>query len=352
MHPFLLLLGVPPRTAQARPPIRLVLEHRIDEATGVSFGSINRLELGPDGGVVAVDGANNVIYRFTPQGKLRDSLGRKGQGPGEFQVAAGLGVGPAGEVALADLRSRRLTIWEADGRLRGSTQFNAMPVDLLWRGAEPVIGVMHFADTVMIRFGSARLGENTPSAELGAFPDPRISEYAKAVSCGICRHALTPAGRLLVAAPDTFYRVSELDATGKTARVWRRTDVGAGLRTPEELAALRNRLAAGPGGGRPLPRMESRFRPPDDDALRYRPRFQGIGIDAAGRLLALVSNAGRPAPVLDVFAADGKLLGSLVPDLPLSAMVVRGSRIAALSETADGVQLILVYRIEESRSSY
>jgi hypothetical protein len=340
---LLLLLAV----TQARPPIRLVLEHQIDDSSGPSLGAIERFELTADGGVVAVDGANGVIYRFTPAGKLRDSLGHKGQGPGEFLVAAGLGVGPAGEVALVDIRTRRFTIWEPDGKLRGSTPLAGFPVDLVWRGAEPLVATVHFADTVMISFGPARLGESKPGPATATFPDPPIAQYATAVSCGSCRHTLSPAGNLLVAAPDTFYRVSELDAAGKSLRTWRRVNVGAGLRTKEELAALRKRLMAGPGGGRPLPGMETRFRAPDDAALRFRSRFQGIGMDDKGRLLALVSNAGSSNPVIDVFSGEGRFLGTIEADRSLQAMVVRGNRLAALGETSDGTPALLVYRIEE-----
>ncbi len=347
MRAILLCLAATSVAAQTRPPIRLVLEHTIDESTGVSFGTIQPLELGPDGGIVAVDGSNGVIYRFTAAGRLRDSLGHRGQGPGEFQIASGLGVGPAGEVAITDLRSRRLTFWEPDGKLRGSTQLNAMPVGLLWRRPEPIMGLVFFGDTVMIRFGAARLGQGGIGPEVAAFPDPRIAEYSSALSCGTCPRTLSPAGNLLVAAPDTFYRVTELAASGKVLRTWRRGEVGAGQRTPEELAALRKRLEAGPGGGRPLPGMESRFRAPTDDALRFRPRFQGIGMDDSGRLLALVTIAGKPHPVLDVFAGDGHWLGTIVPERPLQALAVRGSRVAAVSETPGGVATILVYRIEE-----
>jgi len=342
---LLLLLAASP--VQPRPPFRLVLDYQIDDRSGPSLGVIERFELSPDGGVVLVDGANGVIYRFTPAGKLRDSLGHKGQGPGEFQVVAGLGVGPAGEVAIADIRTRRFTVWEADGRLRGSTTLNGMPADLVWRGTEPVVGTVQFGETIMVSFGAVHLGETRLGPAIAAFPDPKIAEYVTAVSCGTCRHAQAPSGGLLAAAPDTFYRVSELDATGKAVRVWKRGDVGAGLRTPEELDALRKRLAAGPGGGRPLPGMESRFRAPDNDALRFRGRFQGIGMDDKGRLLALVSNAGSTSPVVDVFSGDGRFLGSIRPDRELHAMVVRGNRVAALSETADGTPAILVYRIEE-----
>jgi hypothetical protein len=52
--------------------------------------------------------------------------------------------------------------------------------------------------------------------------------------------------------------------------------------------------------------------------------------------------------VLDVFSGDGKFLGSVT--LPggraLQAMVVRGNRMVALSETAEGTPAVLVYRIE------
>jgi hypothetical protein len=42
-----ILLSCLAATAAAQsPPIRLVLEHIIDESTGVSFGTIQRLELG------------------------------------------------------------------------------------------------------------------------------------------------------------------------------------------------------------------------------------------------------------------------------------------------------------------
>ena len=339
-----------PAAAQPRPPIRLVLEHTIDDRVGLSLGRIERIALGPDGSVAAVDGANGVVYRFTPAGKLRDSLGRKGQGPGEFQVAAGLGVGPAGEIALADLRNRRLTFWEPDGRLRGSTQLGAMPVDLLWSEGDPIVGVVVFAVTPvapLIRFAPIRLDKAEPGPELAAFPDPATADYPTAVSCGTCRHALSAAGRLVVAAPDTFYRVSELDAAGKPLRSWRRGDIGAGLRTPEEFATLKSRLQAGPGGGRPPPGAEARFRAPGDDALRFRNRFQGLGVDATGRLLALVSNAGSTRPVIDVFGPDGRFQGTIVLQAQFQAMVVRGSREAALGETADGTPAILVYRIEE-----
>lgn len=341
--------------AQAQPPIRLVREFTIDASSGTNFGIIVRMDLGPDGSIVAADDGNGVIYRFSPAGKLRDSLGHKGQGPGEFLTPAGLGIGPGGEIGLTDLRTRRLTIWNPDGTLRGSVPITGgMPIDLLWRGAEPVVGLMTFkpGSGATATFAPAALGEQVVMKEpLATFPDPPADRLAEAVTCGLCRRALTPAGSLLAAAPDTFYRISELGPDGKVLRSWSREGVGAGSRTEEELAALKAALARGPGGGvRPNPEGPRPPVIPGSSPTPFRWRFQGIGFDSGGRLLALVSNAGSTSPVVDVFSGDGKFLGTIKPTEYLRAMVIRGNRALGLGETADGEHVIHVYRIEACRA--
>jgi hypothetical protein len=350
MPPETLILIAIVAATQARPPLRLVREFSLDAGTGVAFGIIGGMDLGPDGSIALVDNGNGVIYRFTPRGTFRDSLGHKGQGPGEFLASAGLSIGPGGEVALADISTRRITVWNPDGTLRGSSQVTGgMPIELIWRGPSPVVGTMTFAPGVGARasFGPVTLGEQAISGTpIATFPDPRKEEFATAVSCGMCRRALSPNGRLLGAAPDTNYRISEIGPDGSAIRSWKRTDIGAGLRTKEEVDALEKRLAAGPGGGRPSP--EGRPNPliPRGD-IRFRPRVQGFGFDGAGRVLALVSNAGSTDPVVDVFSGDGKFLGTFKPAEHLTAFVVRGTRVIGLSETADGEHVVHVYRIEE-----
>src|SRR4029078_8170240 len=128
--------------------------------------------------------------------------------------------------------------------LTGSTQFNGMPSDLMWRSADPVMGLVTFGSPIMVNYRTVHLGDSKLASIVGSFPDPMIADYPTAVSCGYCRHALTPQGQLLVAAPDTFYRVSELDGSGAVVRRRRREGVGAGLRSPEDLAALKQRIAA------------------------------------------------------------------------------------------------------------
>lgn len=345
--PYLLFLAS--QAAAQGAPLRLVREFTIDAQSGVNFGVIVRIDIGPDGSIAAADNANGVIYRFTPAGKLRDSLGHKGQGPGEFLIPAGLAIGPTGEVAMVDLTTRRLTVWNPDGKLQDSWPIpGGMPIDILWRGPDPVIGVMNFKPGIGAEasFSTAVFGDQFKFVKaVASFPDPRPADLATAVTCGLCRRALSPAGNLLAASADTFYRVSELSPTGQVLRRWTRAGVRPGERTPEEQAALARALARRPGGGRPNPEGP---RPaiPGGTAAPYRWRFQGIGLDGSGRLLALASNAGSSQPVLDVFSGDGKFLGTVPVPGRLTFMVLRGSRMVGLSETADGEHQLVVYRIE------
>lgn len=55
------------------------------EAVGCDFKSIDDLALLPDGGIVAISQAGNLMRHFDAAGKLIGDVGRFGAGPGEFQ---------------------------------------------------------------------------------------------------------------------------------------------------------------------------------------------------------------------------------------------------------------------------
>ena len=342
---ILLCLG---RGHQATPPLRLVREFSLDVATGVTFGVIGGMDIGPDGSIALVDNGNGVIYRFTPAGKLRDSLGHRGQGPGEFLASAGLSIGPGGEVALADIRTRRITVWNPDGKLRGSTSVtNGMPIDLIRRGPAPILG-NHDLRTGIAgqrqlrarddgRSGHDGSGHRSlPRSAEGGLRDRRHLRYV-------------PAGALTrrAARCSAGHDLSNQRNRSRWARGAKLEALGYRGGAPDRRGSGRARAAtaAGPGGGRPNP--EGRPSPviPRGD-IRYRPRVQGFGFDASGRLLALVSNAGSTRPVVDVFAGDGTFLGTVKLAEHLTAFVARGTRVIGLSETADGEHVVHVYRVE------
>ena len=58
---------------------------------GYAFGPITHLSAGPDGLLYTMHWGEGAIRRWTPDGAPAGSVGREGEGPGEFQRAAGMG---------------------------------------------------------------------------------------------------------------------------------------------------------------------------------------------------------------------------------------------------------------------
>jgi len=88
------------------------------------------LDIAPDGRLVVVDGSDPSAQLFAPDGRLLRVLGRKGSGPGEFQVPQSPRFGPDGRIHVLDFRDKRISVFHADGsldrevRLRQLTRVN------------------------------------------------------------------------------------------------------------------------------------------------------------------------------------------------------------------------------------
>lgn len=88
-----------------------------DGAAEYSFSSIVDLALTPDGGFVVADGGSHELRVFGPDGRHAVSMGREGEGPGEF-VSPPLIAGMAGDTVFAyDPGSGRATGFLPGGRL-------------------------------------------------------------------------------------------------------------------------------------------------------------------------------------------------------------------------------------------
>lgn len=83
------------------------------------FGRISSLILVPGGGVVVTDALAGEIRRFSSTGEHRGSMGRLGEGPGEFSTSVTLLRVAGDSMWVWDQRQRRLSIF-ADGDLASS----------------------------------------------------------------------------------------------------------------------------------------------------------------------------------------------------------------------------------------
>jgi hypothetical protein len=75
---------------------RVVPQAVIGGSNEVEFGDIVDVALDGDGRIWVADGIRNQIQVFTRDGERVRTIGRKGGGPGEFMMLAGMGLGSIG----------------------------------------------------------------------------------------------------------------------------------------------------------------------------------------------------------------------------------------------------------------
>lgn len=87
----------------------------------------NSVDVDSSGNIYVADAAANRIVVIDPGGALIRTLGREGQGPGDFQAPSALRVLADGRLAVYDRTNRRLSFFDLDGRLSGERSLAAHP---------------------------------------------------------------------------------------------------------------------------------------------------------------------------------------------------------------------------------
>lgn len=87
------------------------------------FGRITGMDLGPDGRLFVLDGMAGEIRVFDLQGAYLETIGRRGQGPGELSRGpGGVFVMSDGRVAVPDMGNQRLNWFESPGPAAGAAE--------------------------------------------------------------------------------------------------------------------------------------------------------------------------------------------------------------------------------------
>jgi sugar lactone lactonase YvrE len=89
-----------------------------DDASRDAFNQPNGLGFAPNGDVYVSDGyGNSRVVHFTAAGQfVRIIGGKKGTAPGELQVPHGVAIDPQGRIVVADSDNKRLSVFDKDGR--------------------------------------------------------------------------------------------------------------------------------------------------------------------------------------------------------------------------------------------
>jgi hypothetical protein len=82
-----------------------------------TLGGISAIEVDGNGNIVVFDPLANELRIFSPDGHPQRSVGRAGQGPGEFQSVLGVSYAPDGDLWIVDGRNLRYTILSPEDEL-------------------------------------------------------------------------------------------------------------------------------------------------------------------------------------------------------------------------------------------
>lgn len=87
----------------------------VDGADWEAFGRIRDVAFGPGGDLFVLDQQAAIVHRVSPEGRHLGTIGRQGEGPGEYQVPIGVTVMRDGRIAVRDLGRRSWAVFAPDG---------------------------------------------------------------------------------------------------------------------------------------------------------------------------------------------------------------------------------------------
>jgi DNA-binding beta-propeller fold protein YncE len=175
-----------------------------------TFNRPSDVLVAPNGDIFVADGhrgnSNDRIVKFSKDGRFLKTWGRKGSGPGEFDLPHSLAMDSQGRLFVADLWNHRIQIFDQDGRfLTAWTQFGQPGGLFIDRG-----DMLYVSDSLSgkerhpgwrrgIRIGNAKNGEVTAFIP-DPTPDVEPITAAEAVAADVDGNvfgAVVPARRLL-----------------------------------------------------------------------------------------------------------------------------------------------------------
>lgn len=344
---------------------RIVLEREIvpEEESEGEVGNPGTLVAGEDGTIYWLMRSPSVIKAYAPDGTWLRNIGREGDGPGEFRDGMFAIVGD--KLVLQDPNNTRMTVFETSGRFLASTPSQCC----YWTGHLPV-----FDDGTIGITGPPPADQSDVGGALyltmpdGRVIDTVVSRRSIQEPKGLWSVTMTSNGgknvsRMMMGIPLQPYETTEYRGdrtvlrghsaayafaiTGldgmDTVRVFTAT-----APTVPITSAQRDSIYEAT-----INEMDEQWR----DAVRAAssagdipmtwPLWGGIAIDPTGHIWISRPNPAGGIGLLDVFTAEGVLLGTILPPVAgLTGGYWTRDRIYLNGETEEGLPKISVYRIE------
>jgi tripartite motif-containing protein 2/3/tripartite motif-containing protein 71 len=227
--------------------LRSVARIGADSGSGIVFGRVHDVAIGPGERVYVLDGQASEVRVFTTAGEPVGRFGRQGRGPGDLDGAYALAFDGAGRLWVAEERNNRYSVFAADGKFieshRRPVQYSFTPGvlrfskggDLYELSTQGKRGVFRIsaADSVALRHTSP-----LPAPNRMAFRKDAGGEQSLAIVPFSPRQIATvgSAGDAWVSSGDA-YRLAQLGPDGDTVRIIEKQGGPVALSTEERAKA-------------------------------------------------------------------------------------------------------------------
>lgn len=339
-------------------PVFAALGEESTVVGGADLGFVRGARLTARGEVVVADATYANVRVFDTDGGLLRTIGRKGEGPGEFLYPLLVGLLPGDSIVVYDARTRRLSVFTAEGAparqagVPGEMGPFAAPLGLLPGGESAYSGSIgirltdserFFQDTVPVLV-LRRTGDF--SAEFALTPTQGIFEAAPGSRPRVMNVPFVEGARLsaglsgiFVASPDQF-ELRRYLPTGELATIIRIDALRTEVRSAD-VDSIAEAEAAGLGGDEAEIAVRSLMRRmPIPD---HKPPFKQVVVDHSGSLWVRLIQANGSMPWL-VFDPDGGLRGGV--DLPEGEVVdITDNAILVLKADEFGAQILVAYSL-------
>jgi hypothetical protein len=336
------------RTDTIRGQLDLVIGDESSSAPH-GFGAISGIALDRDGRIYASDLTEVQVVVFSPAGKLLATIGRKGQGPGEFEGPSGPAIGADGALYVRDVAkiarfvpdpatgvatkhdrdfrgplypnwtSRRASRVDQAGRF-------GHPVSTWKRGGEVTHAVLRYsAQGTLVDSLPVPRYANEPEPTASVRTSPNGGRMVKGLNyvpfAPVPVWDMTMAGTVISGDAMTYVLV-ETDAAGRTLRRFERAVPLARIERDERAdsaRALQRRIDSLPV---PLPQLEGTSEAVKSQTLPTTyPAYLAVFAAEDGRVwVRRWPPAGRGGETFfDVFDANARFLGTVVLPVALAA---------------------------------
>jgi hypothetical protein len=324
-----------------------------DDDEDVLFGVLSAVDVDARGNVYALDVQLSQVNVFSPDGELLRTIGREGEGPGEFRRASHMFLTPEGNVAVMQMMPGKLVLLTPDGKPagdfngpKGSEGGTISYFEGAVAGDHYVLGTREFArrETYFSMTRSLLVLDARGQTRATIFRENMSRDMAGAMSVdeketASLVWAAGDDGRIYTSENFDGYEIKCFSPEGRLLRVIER-EYAHRPRSKEEMEENKPRMIMRREGGRAV-QPEVKSSPTDRDILRMVPRPDGT--------LWVLSSRGRsdqPRGVLatfDVFDSAGRFVREVAIRVPAD---IRQDEFHLI-----GDQLVLVKSVRSAREA-